>query len=41
MRVDFASFYGPDLAPVLASETPSSAFVATGSPVTVHRGVRL
>jgi uncharacterized protein YqjF (DUF2071 family) len=34
------ALYGPDLGAILAAP-PASAFVALGSPVTVHRGVRL
>jgi hypothetical protein len=35
-----AALYGPDFGAVLSSP-PRSAFVAVGSPVTVHRGRRL
>jgi uncharacterized protein YqjF (DUF2071 family) len=37
---DVGGFYGPDFAPFLV-RAPSSAFLAVGSEVTVHRGVRL
>ena len=37
---DVARFYGPELAPFLG-RPPSSAFLASGSEVAVHRGVRL
>ena len=37
---DVARFYGPEYADVLG-DPPTSAFVAEGSPVTVHRGRRL
>jgi uncharacterized protein YqjF (DUF2071 family) len=37
---DVAAFYGPEFASALAGP-PSSAFLARGSPVAVHRGVRL
>jgi uncharacterized protein YqjF (DUF2071 family) len=36
---DVASLYGPEFAPFLC-RTPTSAFVAEGSPVVVRRGVR-
>ena len=37
---DVSSFYGPEFASFL-SRPPSSAFIAGGSSVSVHRGVRL
>ncbi len=43
-RAEFAGpgekLYGPDFGPLLASP-PVSAFVAVGSPIAVHQGVRL
>jgi hypothetical protein len=38
--VDFASLYGAPFTPFLRA-TPTSAFLAEGSAVTVRRGVRL
>jgi len=40
LECDVAGFYGPAFAPALG-RAPSSAFLAEGSAVTVHRGVRL
>jgi len=37
---DMAALYGPEFAPFLAT-TPSSAFIADGSEIVVHRGVRM
>lgn len=37
---DISGLYGTDIAPFLATQ-PSSAFVADGSPIAVHRGVRI
>lgn len=39
-RCDVAGFYGPPFAEALAGH-PSSALVADGSPIVVHRGLRL
>jgi uncharacterized protein len=39
-RCDVASFYGPAFAEALV-DPPTSAFVADGSDIVVHRGVRL
>ncbi|MDX1501098.1 MAG: DUF2071 domain-containing protein [Thermoanaerobaculia bacterium] len=40
LECDVAALYGPELAPFLEGP-PTSAFVAAGSPVTVHWGRRL
>lgn len=37
---DMAALYGPAFADTLSAD-PSSAFVADGSPITVHRGLKL
>ncbi len=38
---DFRAFYGPELGAALASSAPTSALIAEGSPVQLHRGQRL
>ena len=40
LSCDVAALYGPELAPFLCG-TPSSCFVADGSPIVVRRGVKL
>ncbi len=40
LACDAAELYGPEFEPVLRAK-PASAFVAEGSPIAVHRGVKL